>query len=114
MNIKLRALNTRNRKSQGEEIWLVGVMIDNNWYNANELIKNEWLERNNCVGWRNYDLSNDICDNLNFMVPYSDKITLVFERNRWRGICEIEFNGKIIKKDCYSNSDDDLLFVRVK
>lgn len=114
MNIKLRALNTRNRKSQGEEIWLVGVMIDNNWYNANELIKNEWLERNNCVGWRNYDLSNDICDNFNFMVPYSDKITLVFERNRWRGICEIEFNGKIIKKDCYSNSDDDLLFVRVK
>ena len=40
----------RNPKAQGEEIWLVGALVDNNWYNANELIRGKWLSRNNSIG----------------------------------------------------------------
>lgn len=114
MNIKIRALNMKNHKAQGEEIWLVGALVDNNWYNANELIRGKWLSRNNSIGWRNYDLLKPISNSVDMLVPYSNKLVLVFEKNKWRGVCEIEFNGKIIKKDCYSKKDDELMFVKIK
>lgn len=80
MNIKIRALNMKNHKAQGEEIWLVGALVDNNWYNANELIRGKWLSRNNSIGWRNYDLLKPISNSVDMLVPYSNKLVLVLKK----------------------------------
>ena len=44
----------------------------------------------------------------------SKKITLVFEKNKWRGKCKIITDNKNIEVDCYSDENDELLFINVK
>lgn len=53
---------------------------NDNWYYANELVESNWIERNNCLVWRDYDLDEEISNEISVSVPKSKKITLVFEK----------------------------------
>lgn len=53
---------------------------NDNWYYANELVECNWIERNNCLVWRDYDLDEEISNEISVSVPKSKKITLVFEK----------------------------------
>lgn len=104
----------KNEKSQGKEICFIGILTNDNWYYANELVESNWIERNNCLVWRDYDLDEEISNEISVSVPKSKKITLVFEKNKWRGKCKIITDNKNIEVDCYSDENDELLFINVK
>ncbi len=112
--LKIVSLNEKNEKSQGKEICFIGILTNDNWYYANELVECNWIERNNCLVWRDYDLDEEISNEISVSVPKSKKITLVFEKNKWRGKCKIITDNKNIEVDCYSDENDELLFINVK
>ena len=112
--IKLIALNKKNEQAQGYEVCIVGIMVDNAWFNANEIFDNVWLKYNNCLIWRNYDVPDNFANEIKGFIPNGKKIKLVVEKNKWRGCFKILFDNKEIYVDAYSADDDEIKFITLK
>lgn len=110
--IIVKALNSPNERAEGNEIWIVGALIDDVWYAAENLFDHTWIKRMRMLGWNGY--TENLPDNVWGMVPKGKHITLVFEGNRWRGKCEIEYKGKKIEIDTFAESDNDLVYIELE
>ena len=89
-------------------------MVDNAWFNANEIFDNVWLKYNNCLIWRNYDVPDNFANEIKGFIPNGKKIKLVVEKNKWRGCFKILFDNKEIYVDAYSADDDEIKFITLK
>lgn len=102
-----------NTEAQGSEIWIVGVIIENKWYSAEKIFDHTWLKRGNMIGWNSYTkecISNEVWGRL----PAGGKtIQIVFQKNRWRGMCYIKYREKEMVADCYDDIEEGLQYVEV-
>ncbi len=112
--IVIIANGDKHKKAQGNEIWIVGALVDNNWYNASEIFDNGWLDQGLCKVWRSYDLPKEISNTITGKIPKGKDIYLIFERNKWRGNTTIKFKGKSKTVNLYTNKDDELLFAKIR
>lgn len=101
-----------NRSASGSEIWIVGALVDDIWYSAEEIFDHTWLKKWRMIGWNSYTqgISNEVWG---FLKPGERYTYLVFEKNRWRGKCRIEFLGKQAEIDCYGDADGGLSYVEL-
>lgn len=106
--IIIRAMNTANEMADGNEIWIVGALIDDVWYAAECLFDSTWLCKMRMIGWNSY--TENLPDNVWGIIPKGEHITLVFEKNRWRGKLEVEYKNQIKEIDTFSPCDNDLMY----
>lgn len=109
--IIIESLGNSNKKASGNEIWIVGAFIDNIWYAAECIFDKTWIHKNRMIGWNEY--TTNLPQNVWGCLPKYENCTLVFEKNKWRGKCKIEFNGieKIV--DTFGDCDNDILYVEL-
>lgn len=112
-NISICAGIGQNCHAKGDEIGIVGVLADHIWYDALDLFQQDWILKNRTYRWRSWDKQN-IPDTILGVVPKADNIILVLEKNKWRGICMISFDGNCYTVDTYGDVDDDVIFIQVK
>lgn len=108
--IKITAAGEHNSLAEGEEIWIVWLIISGTWYDAVDIFEPIWLERMRMVGWRSWD-NQSISNEVSGKVPSSNDVMLILESNRWRGKCKIQFDEKVWEIDTYTNCDDDIMYV---
>ena len=108
--IKITAAGEHSSLAEGDEIWIVGLMIGGVWYDATDIFKPTWLKRMRMVGWRFWD-NQSISNEVSGKVPSSGDVILILEANRWRGKCKIQFDEKVWEIDTYTNCDDDIMYV---
>jgi hypothetical protein len=111
--INIDVLNKKSKKSLGFEVWIVGVMIDDMWYNASEVFENVWLKKGICIGWRNYDVEKTLPLSINGKIPKGKKIKIFFEKNKWRGKLKLTYKLKKITVNPYADVNDELLIVKL-
>ena len=110
--IILRTEGKCNCKALGNEIWIVGALVDDTWIYAEDIFDHTWNQKMRMVGWNNY--TENIPLNVWGELVEGKRIILVFESNRWRGKCEIEYGEKVISIDTYKDKDNSLMFVELK
>jgi len=109
--IVITALDEKNEKAEGTEIWVKGIMSDGNWQEADEFFKNKgWEVRNNCdLGWRSFDQPDGMENNIEGMVSkFNDNFTVVFEGNKWHGKAKINYGNKEFIYDTYSEGEESI------
>lgn len=111
--IKLEAMDKKNKNSEGTEIWIVGAMVDQKWYNANEIFDTIWLEENTMLGWRNYNQKENMPSVICGKIPEGNSIQLVLEKNKWRGHVKVTYKKLNKVYDCYSKGHNDLIFIKL-
>lgn len=106
--IIVRAMNNANELAEGNEIWIVGALIDDVWYAADCLFDATWLCKMRMIGWNCY--TENLPDNVWGIIPEGKHIILVFEKNRWRGKVEVEYKDQIKLIDTFSPCENDLMY----
>ena len=107
--IIVRAMNTANEMAEGNEIWILGALVDDVWYAAECLFDSTWLCKMRMIGWNSYTEEN-IPDNVWGVIPKGKHVTLVFEKNRWRGKVEVEYKNQTKQIDTFAFCDNDLMY----
>ena len=97
-----------NDKSEGNEIWIDGIIVDDCWYAASIVFDETWIKKNRMVGWNDY--TEDIPNEVWGIVPYGNSRTLVVQSNRWGGKMEIHWSGKVETISTYKDEDNSVLF----
>jgi len=95
---------------EGNEIWIVGALVDGTFYDAADIFEEAWMRRMRMVGWRSYDNSFTDHSVIGYL-PKGRETALVLEKNRWRGICTICCQGRNLEVDTYGDCDDGVLSV---
>lgn len=109
--IIIESLGDSNEKADGNEIWIVGIFVDDIWYAAECIFDATWIRKNRMIGWNEYTAG--LPDNVWGSVPKGMKRILVLEKNRWRGKCKIKFKQQEKIIDAFNNSDNNLLFIEI-
>ena len=78
------------------------------WNAAECLFDSTWLCKMRMIGWNSY--TENLPDNVWGIIPKGEHITLVFEKNRWRGKLEVEYKNQIKEIDTFSPCDNDLMY----
>ena len=108
--IFLTALGRQSEKAQGDEIWIIGLLVDHCYYDAEDIFESTWLKRNRMLGWRSYE-NEWKQKSITGYIPEGKEKNLLLEANRWRGICTIQFQGKEIEIDTFQEKEDGILYV---
>lgn len=106
----IRATESQNEQSEGNEIWVKGVQIDGRWYNADTLFEGTWIKKEGSMGWRNYDKPKDLSNSVTGAIPVGNERKVIFESNKWRGIADIEIQGVKKQVDAYNEADGEVVF----
>lgn len=109
-SLTIRALQKSSSSAEGDEIWIVGLLADDVWYDAEDIFESKWLKRNRMLGWRSYDNSGIENEIIGYL-PEGSNQRLVLEKNRWRGICMVSYHGQDFEVDTYDSCDDDILYI---
>lgn len=105
--ITVKATGEKSEQSQGTEVWIKGAIIDGKWYEADEIFKGTWIEKDNCLlGWREYDQPNDLDNTIKGNIPQGKERELIFEGNKWRGKAIIEIESETEEIDSYVNEEN--------
>ena len=115
--IIITAKGEHDEAAEGEEIWLLGVSIDNVFYPAEDLFDTGWLLNNGAIGWKKYDRPigmENIPQQIRGHIPSGNSRELIFEANRWRGLAQIEFLGESSEVNCFLSQDHGELSVGLK
>ena len=108
--IVVTALGKQSEKAAGDEIWIVGLLVDQCYYDAEDIFEKTWLKKNRMLGWRSYE--NELEQKIiTGYIPKGKKTRLILERNRWRGICRIQFKGKEREIDTFGDCEDGIMYV---
>lgn len=102
----------QSENAMGNEIWIVGALIDNVFYDAEDIFDCTWMKRMRMIGWCSY--GKHIGMSVQGRIPKGKHITLVMEKNKWRGICSIVYEDKTIDIDTYGDCDDGIMYIRIK
>lgn len=107
-DVVVETFGEKNELSEGNEIWLKGVLIDGKYIEADEVFKGNWMTKDNSILiWRDYDVEKKLDSSVKGKVKKGDKIELVFDSNKWRGKAKIIINNeKTMLIDTFSNSED--------
>jgi surface polysaccharide O-acyltransferase-like enzyme len=104
--IKITALNTQNEKAEGNEIWLMGFIVDGIAIPADSMRGGggDWIKKDGCLLWRSYDRPEGMIETLTGGIPAGKELQIDFEKNKWRGQVEIEIEGQKKVIDCYDSN----------
>lgn len=108
--ILLTALGKQSKQAEGDEIWIVGLLVDNCYYDAEDIFEPTWLKRNRMLGWRSYE-NKFKQKSIKGYIPEGKEKILILEANQWRGICMIQFHKKEIEIDTFKEKEDGILYV---
>ncbi|MGP1412206.1 MAG: glycosyltransferase family 39 protein [Peptoanaerobacter stomatis] len=117
--VTIVATGEKNISSQGNEIWLRNIIVDGRDYEIPKPLNGKWIWGNadgkEIYGWRTYNKSDDITDEIVLEIPVGKNRKIVFEKNIWRGLVEIKYNNKIYIADCYENTEfmDNFIFLSI-
>lgn len=107
--ITIKAMGKANTLAKGNEIWLRNILVNNKEYNISEPLKGRWCSINTDLkkiyGWRSYNVSENITDEIEIEIPAGKNRQIVFEKNIWRGLVEVRYNNKNYIVDCYENTE---------
>lgn len=107
--LQIYALEEQDPQAVGNEIGIVGVIADNVWYDAIDLFEPVWIVKNRMLFWNGY--SGLTVKKISGFMPDSKKLVLILEKNRWRGMCMVEYRGRKRQWNCFENVDDDILMI---
>ena len=103
--VTIKAYNAQNANAEGNEIWINSISVYGDLVEIQEPIEGKWIWDQARLGWRTYDLPYEITDNIVIGVPLGKERTINFEKNLWRGIVEVIYNGNKQIIDCYAEKD---------
>lgn len=105
--MRIRALGKAAPEAEGNEIGIVGVIADDIWYDAVDLFDPVWIVKNRMFIWNEY--SGIDSKSITGYMPTAKRIILILEKNKWRGLCEVDFKGQKRECNCYEDIDDAIL-----
>jgi surface polysaccharide O-acyltransferase-like enzyme len=83
----VKALDKQNEEASGQEVRIKYVEVDGKRYSPRQIFKSGWYEHNGMVVWNLY--AGDFDDTIYGDIPEGSNITVVLEKNKWRGLAEI-------------------------
>lgn len=108
--VTIIATGNKNIDSQGNEIWLRDIILDERNYEIPKPLNGKWIcgniDGNYLLGWRTYNKSDDTTDEIVIEIPVGINRRLEFQKNVWRGIVKIKYNNEDYIIDCYENTTD--------
>jgi hypothetical protein len=112
-DVTVTAMNSANDSAEGCEIVIKKISVDRKTYKPQELFSEGWLPcENGGLRWNNYT-KDDIGDTIMGVIPEGRHRTIVFEKNKWRGMMKMVLPERQQTVDCYCNADDDELVALV-
>lgn len=111
--ITIEALDKKNPFSKGTEIWLIGLIVNDLYCPIDNVYHEKWLKNKNMLGWRFYDIDDDIKKSIKIGVPTSDNIKVVFDSNKWRGKVKITWGSKNKIVDTYNSKTTGVKIVKL-
>jgi len=101
--VTLSANGLKNDHALGCEVILKYIMLDGRKVDAADYVtKGKWVTNKNVLNWRNYEAEN-VTNEIVFRLPAAHNRALVFESWEWRGICEVTYQGRKMRIDCYDS-----------
>lgn len=101
----IEALNEKNKASDGEEVWLLGVTVDGKEALPKEYFGSEWIAEDGALIWRTYDKKKGIPNSISAHFQPGTQVELKFQTNKWRGMAQVSCGRQKEKIDFYSDSD---------
>lgn len=103
--LKITANNEKNQESEGTEIWLNKVIINDVEYAPSEIFSSGWITENQAYVWRNYNQLPDMSAGIYARFKKNDNVELVFQKNKWRGKALIYVNHQSEVIDLYADTE---------
>lgn len=103
--IIITALDEQNELAEGNEVWINGFMIDGNWYSADTIFDEGWINDEGSLGWRSYEQPQGMQYELRGILPYGTERQIITRSNRWQGIFKIDLRDGNTIVDSYSDSE---------
>lgn len=101
VNVRIQSSPNKNAAAEGNEIYLMSVAFDGVEQDLNEIFPdNKWQSMDGRLVWRNYDKGSETA--IYGEWPKADEYEITFQKNRWRGIVEVQIDNEIYTVDCYS------------
>jgi surface polysaccharide O-acyltransferase-like enzyme len=101
----IEALNEKNKASDGEEVWLLGVTVDGKEALPKEYFSSEWIAEDGALIWRPYDQKEGIPNSISAHFQPGTQVELKFQTNKWRGMAQVSCGRQKEKIDFYSDSE---------
>ena len=106
--ISITATGEKNDAAEGSEIILKEISVDGNVIDLYKALPNKWIRSDKGIGWRNYDQPEGLTSTIIGQLPEGKEYSIVFEKNKWRGIVQVEINHVKKTIDCYADSGKSL------
>lgn len=103
--VQIIASNEKNSASDGKEIWLEQVVINDIIYQPTQIFSPGWISEETAYVWRNYKQSEGMSDSIHATFSRKDSVKLIFQRNKWRGIVQIRMGQKTESVDLYMDTE---------
>ena len=103
--VQIEATGESNDEAEGTEIWLTQVIVNDMNYSPSMLYEGKWLSDGNKVGWKAFDPVVASKNKENIVIPYGTNRKIVFESNKWRGICKVSYQDRVEELDTYSKDE---------
>ncbi len=94
-----------NDQAEGTEIWINGVSIDGQWFDAERLHDGNWIVDDGKVGWIEYNQPRKLDQQIQITIPYGKERSIEFESNKWRGYVKICYAETEETIDLYSPNE---------
>lgn len=106
--IKVVATGEKNNQAEGNEIWIQSIKLNDSEYPVNIFFKkSSWIQQNGLLGWREYDQPKNLTSIIQGSMPQGNALTILFTKNKWRGIAEVTVGNETRRIDCYSTQETD-------
>ncbi len=103
-----------NEESAGNEIWIKNYSVEGVTLTDYRLKSGTWLENNSLLGWRAYETGINLTPMIELKMPIGKNRYINFEKNKWRGIVIINYDGDTQIIDCYDNTESPNSIISVK
>lgn len=101
----IKALNEKNKASDGEEVWLLGITVDGKAALPEEYFGSKWIAEDGALIWRPHDQKEGMPNSISAHFQPGTQVELKFQTNRWRGMAQISCGRQKEKIDFFSDTD---------
>lgn len=104
VQVRIRALGQANEASQGEEVRITSIKFDGIEQDLSTLFQgNKWTIVDNALVWRS--LNEQAEPTMYGQWPHASVYEITFQKNKSRGMAEVEMGGREYVIDCYDATE---------
>lgn len=103
--LQVRSLYAKNEDSEGFEIWLKSIVINDETFKPGEIFSAGWIDDEEALKWRAYDQIEGMTRTVSAPFEPGTEVELFFQTNQWRGKVEVIYGSEKQTLDCYSAVD---------